>query len=122
VLDSFGNLFVPKKIFAALVAAGGRVVWYQPVAWSSIERYNNRTHRELLTVDGKIGFCGGAGIADWWTGDHGKAPWCDSMYKVTGDLALSLQTTFSENWLEASGDDLAGREGLPAPPARERRR
>ncbi len=113
VLDSFGNLFVPKKIFAALVAAGGRVVWYQPVAWSSIKRYNNRTHRELLIVDGKIGFCGGAGISDWWTGDHGKPPWRDSMYKVTGDLALSLQTTFSENWLEASGEILLVAKDFP---------
>jgi cardiolipin synthase len=116
VLDSFGNLFVPKKIFAALVAAGGRVVWYQPVAWSSIKRYNNRTHRELLIVDGKIGFCGGAGIADWWTGDHGKPPWRDSMYKVTGDLALSLQTTFSENWLEASGEILLVAADFPKLP------
>ena len=116
VLDSFGNLFVPKKIFADLVAAGGRVVWYQPVAWSSIKRYNNRTHRELLIVDGKVGFCGGAGIADWWTGDHGKPPWRDSMYKVTGDLALSLQTTFSENWLEASGEILLAPQDFPQLP------
>jgi cardiolipin synthase len=116
VLDSFGNLFVPKKIFADLIAAGGRVVWYQPVAWSSIKRYNNRTHRELLIIDGKVGFCGGAGIADWWTGDHGKPAWRDSMYKVTGDLALSLQTTFSENWLEASGEILLVEADFPRLP------
>ncbi len=120
VLDSFGNLFVRKKIFADLVAAGGRVVWYQPVAWSSIKRYNNRTHRELLIVDGKVGFCGGAGIADWWTGDRGKAPWRGQ--HVQGGPAIwrsrCRRRSRRTGW-RASGEILLVEADFPRLPPRE---
>ena len=35
----------------------------------SIDRVGNRTHRRILTVDGRSGFCGGVGIDDRWQGD-----------------------------------------------------
>ena len=114
VLDAFGNLFVPRSAFRELVAAGGQVAWYQPFGFPALKRYNNRTHREILVIDGTTAFCGGAGIADWWTGDKGKPPWRDSMYKVSGDLALSLQSTFAENWLESSGEILLIEAEFPA--------
>ncbi len=109
VLDAVGSLSTPKKYFNALRLAGGHVNWYHPVRWYNWPRANNRTHRELIVIDGKIGFVGGAGVSDqWWHGQKKDAPWRDTMFQVTGDAVRSLQGTFVENWLESSGQILAG--------------
>jgi cardiolipin synthase len=66
----------------------------------------------LVVIDGRVGFVGGAGVADWWykaTGKNGEKPqWRDTMFRVTGDVLLGLQTCFAENWLESSGEVLCG--------------
>jgi cardiolipin synthase len=65
----------------------------------------------LLIVDGKVGFIGGAGFADHWLKGSKKNPrWRDTMFRVEGDIVTSLQATFVENWLEASGDILIGED------------
>ena len=111
IVDRYGSLFTPKRDFAALRAAGGEMVWYQPIAWYTLKRLNNRTHRDLLIVDGDVGFVGGVGIADYWIGPPGRGrPWRDTMLRVTGDLVKGLQTSFAENWLEAAGEILPEEE------------
>ncbi len=115
VIDSIGSFTTRSDYFDALCAAGGRVEWYQPIRWWNFKRFNNRTHREVIVVDGKVGFIGGSGIADeWHTGVKGEPPWRDTMVKVEGDLVVGLQTTFAENWLEASGEILVGDDYFPA--------
>jgi cardiolipin synthase len=75
---------------------------------------NNRTHREIIVVDGTIGFTGGAGMADWWGDEDGPGrPWRDTMVRVEGELVGGLQTTFVENWLEASGELLSDVDLFP---------
>jgi len=111
VVDRIGSLATRDNYFAGLRAAGGRVYWYQPIAWYTLKRFNNRTHRDLLIVDGTTGFVGGVGIADFWVGPPGDGrPWRDTMVRVTGDLVKGLQTSFAENWLEASGEILPSEE------------
>jgi len=108
-IDAIGSASMPKKFFSNLKQAGGHVAWYHPLRWYNWPRANNRTHRELIVIDGKIGFLGGAGISDqWWHGEKKDAPWRDTMFKVTGDAVRSLQSTFVENWLESSGQILIG--------------
>jgi cardiolipin synthase len=117
VLDAIGSFGTRDATFAALRAAGGRVEWYQPLHWGTIKRLNNRTHRELMIVDGETGFIGGAGIGDvWWTGEKGQPAWRDTVCRVTGDLVIGLQTTFTENWLEAAEEILTGDAYFPACP------
>ena len=114
VVDAIGSFLTPDRYFDGLRAAGGRVAWYQPIRWYTLKRFNNRTHRELLVVDGRAGFIGGAGIADYWLpGPVRGRPWRDTVVEVTGDLVAGLQTSFLENWLEASGDILAGADEFP---------
>ncbi|HZU29905.1 MAG TPA: phospholipase D-like domain-containing protein, partial [Candidatus Angelobacter sp.] len=109
VIDAVGSLMTPKKFFDKLKAAGGHVQWYHPVRVYNWPRANNRTHRELIVIDGQVGFLGGAGVADhWWHGDKHDAPWRDTMFKVTGDAVRFMQSTFVENWLESSGQILTG--------------
>jgi cardiolipin synthase len=118
IVDRYGSLLTPRRAFAALRRAGGEMHWYQPIAWYTLKRLNNRTHRDLLIVDGEVGFVGGMGVADYWVGPPGRGrPWRDSMLRVTGELVKGLQTSFAENWLEASGEILGAEEFALAPPA-----
>jgi cardiolipin synthase len=109
VLDGVGSAGIRKSFFSDLKKAGGNVVWYNGLKWNKLPHYNNRTHRELLVVDGRIAFIGGAGVADHWFKGKEKHPrWRDTMVKVEGDAVPHLQATFAENWLEACGEVLVG--------------
>jgi cardiolipin synthase A/B len=111
IIDRYGSLLTPKRYFDALLAAGGEVCWYQPIAWYTLKRLNNRTHRDLLVVDGAVAFVGGLGVADYWVGPPRRGrPWRDTMIQVSGPLAMGLQTSFAENWLEAAGEILPEEE------------
>lgn len=124
VVDAVGSFLTPNSFFQPLRDAGGRVVWYQPLRWGTFKRWNNRTHRKMLVIDGRIGFCGGADIGDEWLypSDSGP-PWRDTVFCLRGGVASGLQSTFAENWLESSGEILADaddfpltRQSEPAPP------
>jgi len=115
LLDGVGSgVATTKSYFKKLTDAGGKVFFYHPLRWYNLSRYNNRTHREILVVDGKTGFVGGAGIADHWWKDQDKDPrWRDDMFRITGDAVVSLQGTFIENWLQGSEEVLNGVEYFP---------
>lgn len=119
VLDAVGSFNTWRHTFRELIAAGGEVHWYMPFRWYNITRYNNRTHRELLVVDGTVGFLGGAGIADHWhKSRRHRARWRDTMVRVEGRAVASIQAIFTENWVEASGELLTGARYYPACEAR----
>ncbi len=109
VIDALGSFSTPRSIFRNLEAAGGQMRWYHPLRWNTWQRANNRTHRKLLLVDGHTAFVGGAGIADHWLHATSKGPrWRDTVFRVEGEAVAGLIGTFSENWLEASGEILSG--------------
>jgi cardiolipin synthase A/B len=110
VLDTLGSFASWTSYFKELLEAGGRVAWYNPLRWYTLPRLNNRTHRELIIIDGKVGFIGGSGFADHWLfKKKGNPRWRDTMFRVKGDAVAGLQATFAENWLEASGEILSGK-------------
>lgn len=114
VIDAIGSMPTPDSYFAGLRRAGGEVAWYQPVRWHTLKRFNNRTHRELLVIDGATGFIGGAGVAAWWVnGGRAGAPWRDTVVCVHGPLASALQSSFAENWLESTGELLTSQQDFP---------
>ena len=119
VIDAIGSFPMRHRRLRSLRAAGGVVTRYYPIRWYTLKRINNRTHREIIVVDGRIGFTGGADFADLWAGDadpgeEGRGrPWRDTMLRIEGELVGGLQTTFVENWLEATGELLAGEEEFP---------
>ncbi len=114
LLDGLGSAGTTGKYFAELTKARGCIGWYNDLRWYHIPSYNNRSHRELLVIDGKFGFIGGAGVADhWYTGHNNNPRWRDTMVRVEGDAASNLQSTFAENWLEARGELLNGPDYFP---------
>jgi cardiolipin synthase len=114
VIDSIGSTAFPKSRFERLQKLGGRVAWYHPVRWYNWPRINNRTHREIVVVDGDVAFAGGAGFADQWAYSQPKeARWRDTMLRFEGEAATGLDSTFSENWLESSGEMLMAPDYFP---------
>ena len=110
IVDAIGSFTTHASYFDGLRAAGGQMRWYHPLRWDTWQRMNNRTHRKVLVVDGETGFIGGAGVADHWLKSTAKEPaWRDTMFCVEGEAVAGLITTFCENWLECSGEILAGR-------------
>jgi cardiolipin synthase len=115
VVDALGSFGSFRWIRRRLGAAGCRVEPYQRFTWYRLGRLNNRTHRELLVVDGRIGFAGGAGVADWWAGSyHDKPIWRDMMVGFEGPVVSDIQGIVAENWLECCGEILTGPETFKA--------
>jgi len=117
VVDALGSFSTSKHYFRPLLEAGGHMEWYHALRWNNWTRVNNRTHRELLIVDGSTGFIGGAGIRDQWLHAKGNQPrWRDTVCRVRGEAVAGLQSVFLENWLNSSGEILAGSKYFPPLP------
>jgi cardiolipin synthase len=115
VMDAIGSFGAFRKAAGPLREAGCRVEPYQKISWYRLGRLNNRTHRELLVVDGEQAFIGGAGVADWWAESmHGKPMWRDMMARVEGPVVSQIQGVTAENWLECCGEILTGSETYKA--------
>lgn len=97
---------------------GVEVRRYNTPRWNNLHRLNNRTHRKLLMVDGRIGFTGGVGISDAWRG-NGDSPahWRDTHFRVEGPVVGQMQSAFIDNWMQATGEVLHGEAYLPELPA-----
>jgi cardiolipin synthase A/B len=114
VVDAIGSFRFGLWAMREMREAGCRVELYQRFMWFRLSRLNNRTHRELLIVDGKVAFIGGAGVGDQWAkGKRGKRAWRDTMARVTGPVVSSVQGVFAENWTECCGEILTGPEYFP---------
>ena len=111
VIDAIGSFTTTSGYLRKLTDAGGRVFFYHGFKWHQLPRLNSRTHREIIVIDCETGFVGGPGFADQWYKNQGKKPrWRDTMFRVQGDAVVALQSTFIENFLEASGELLCADE------------
>ena len=109
LLDAVGSSSIGADILETLATGGCQVAWYNPIKWYSIGRFNNRTHRKSLIIDGRVGFTGGAGIADQWSGHaQDKEHWRDTQIRIQGPAVTPLQTGFAQNWLERTRELVSG--------------
>lgn len=99
---------------AAMRSGGCAVEFFHPLRPWMLDTFNHRTHRRLLVVDGKVGFTGGAGIADVWLG-RAERPgrWRDTHVEVEGPVVAQLQSAFQENWASVRGEALQGDAFFP---------
>ncbi len=113
-LDAVGSGKIDDASLKHMKDAGVRVERYRPLRWYNISRFNNRTHRKLLVVDGKLGFTGGVGIADTWEG-HAQDPdhWRDMHFRIEGPVVAQLQAAFNDNWVKMTGEVLNGADYFP---------
>lgn len=109
LLDAIGSSSIGPDILDVLEAGGCQVAWYNPIRWYTLGRFNNRTHRKSLIVDGRLAFTGGAGIADHWRGNaRGPDEWRDMQIRLEGPAVVPLQTGFAHNWQQTTGELLSG--------------
>ena len=117
LLDWVGSAKVDADFIREMETAGVEIRKFHKPSWYDIARMNNRTHRKLLVVDGRIGFTGGVGIAPEWTGNaQDPAHWRDSHYQVEGPVVAQMQAVFMDNWIKVSGDVLHGERYFPPLP------
>ena len=115
LLDWVGSLKMEQALVDEMKQAGIEVVRFHKPHWSNLNKLNNRTHRRLLVVDGRIGFTGGVGIADQWRGQaRNPEEWRDSHFRVEGPVVAQMQAVFLDNWMRATGRVLHGDAYFPA--------
>jgi cardiolipin synthase A/B len=115
LLDWVGSGKMDATTIASMEQAGIEVRKYHPLRWYNLGRLNNRTHRKLLVVDGRIGFTGGVGIADQWLGNaEGPEHWRDSHFQLEGPAVAQMQAAFMDNWIETRSVVLHGDDYFPA--------
>ena len=115
LLDWVGSNKMDPAQLDEMERAGVEVRRFHQLHWYNLGRMNNRTHRKLLVVDGRVGFTGGVGIADEWAGnaqdpDH----WRDTHFRVEGPVVAQMQAVFIDNWIKATGEVLHGADYFPA--------
>jgi cardiolipin synthase A/B len=114
LLDVVGAAKMDRGLVDHLERAGATVAWFRPPRWYTLHKLNNRTHRKILVIDGTVGFTGGVGIAEEWTGDcEDPDHWRDTHVRVEGPVVRDLLSGFVDNWAEATGCILSGRKHLP---------
>ncbi len=107
LLDGYGSAKLDRKHQDRLRQAGVHVATYRPPRWHTLHKLNNRMHRRILLVDGTVGFAGGVGIADVWTGDaEDPEHWRETHLRIEGPALRELYGAFLETWAEATGEVL----------------
>ena len=115
LIDWVGSSKIDATFLREMQDAGVELLRYNKPRWYSVGKVNNRTHRKLLVVDGRVGFTGGVGIADKWLGDA-QTPdhWRDTHFRIEGPAVAQVQAAFVDNWTKASGAVLHGSAYFPA--------
>ncbi len=114
LLDWVGSLKMEQALVDEMKQAGVQVERFHEPHWSQWNKLNNRTHRKLLVVDGRIGYTGGVGIADHWRGQaRDPQEWRDSHFRVEGPVVAQMQSVFLDNWMKVTGEVLHGDTYFP---------
>ena len=114
LLDWLGSVKMDDDLLDHMRESGVQIERYHKPHWSHLARFNNRTHRKLLIIDGFTGFTGGVGIADQWRGDaRNSNEWRDSHFKVTGPVVSQMQAVFMDNWIKSKGQVLHSEDYFP---------
>jgi cardiolipin synthase len=115
LLDGSGGKKFGKQGLADLAAAGADVRKYHPLVLGNLGLLNNRDHRKIFVIDGRIGYVGGHCLTDNWLGEaHDKDHFRDITARVKGRAVAQLQSAFAENWIEVTGEVAGGTHSFPA--------
>lgn len=108
LLDSLGGRKIPAGLVDQMRSAGCEVRWFRPLFEGAVPKLveaNRRTHRKILVCDGAVGFCGGVGIAQEWTGNaRNETEWRDTHLKIRGPAVAGLLIAFLDNWADQYDD------------------
>lgn len=118
LLDAVGGRPIDDELVEQMRAAGVELQWFRPLKRWKVWEIDNRTHRKILIVDGRVGFTGGVGIAAEWEGDARNAnEWRDNHFRIRGPAVQGLQGAFYGNWTEAGQRLVEPMNCVPEPEA-----
>jgi len=128
--DSVGTIGVPAEFFARMRKAGIHLIEFNPVNPAKVSgegwKINNRDHRKVLIVDGKVAFTGGINISATYAKsslfrsaskptDKSQVGWRDTHIKVEGPAVQTFQWLFVRQWASQDKDDLPEADYFPKP-------
>lgn len=114
LLDAFGAAGMPRSWRQSLRDCGVKVALLRDLEWFTIHSATERSHVRAVIVDGRVGYTGGFGVADYWQGD-GRHPdqWRETNVRFTGSAVTALQSAFATAWAEATGEWVVGGRFFP---------
>jgi cardiolipin synthase len=114
MLDANGSRGIGDAVEQQLKQAGCHLSYFHRTRIRHIGVFNNRTHRKICIVDGRVAFAGGHCIVDSWLGDaQDKEHFADVSVRVHGPVVSHLQSVFSENWVGHTGELFVGAGVFP---------
>lgn len=115
LLDAFGSQPLKPEWIAGLKRAGVEFAWLRPLRWYSLHKATQRSHVRAIVVDGRVGYTGGFGLADYWLGDgHHDGQWRETNARFQGPSVAALQAAFASAWAEGTGELITGDMFFPA--------
>jgi cardiolipin synthase len=109
LLDAFGSQGLSGDWADNLKKSGVEVAWLRPLRWYTLHKAAQRSHVRVVVVDGRVGYTGGFGLADYWLGDgRAEDQWRESNARFEGPTVAQLQETFASGWAEATGELITG--------------
>jgi cardiolipin synthase len=109
LMDAFGSQPLSKEWVQGLKSAGVEFAWLRPLKWYTLQKAAQRSHVRVVVVDGRVGYTGGFGLADYWLGDgHHDEQWRESNVRFMGPTVAALQAAFASGWAETKGELLTG--------------
>lgn len=114
LLDGNGGRKFGRDDIVRMHRAGCAVHRFHPLVPSNLGRFNQRTHRKMVIIDGRIGYIGGHCFVDHWLGDaEDRKHFRDVSARCEGPVVAQLQSAFSENWVEETGEVFSGESYFP---------
>ncbi|HEY2374847.1 MAG TPA: phospholipase D-like domain-containing protein [Gemmatimonadaceae bacterium] len=109
LLDAFGSQNLKRAWARSLREAGVEVSLLRKLRWYSVHNATDRSHVRVIVIDGRIGYTGGFGLADYWQGDglH-ENQWRESNVRFEGPAVMQLQAAFASAWAESTGELITG--------------
>jgi cardiolipin synthase len=122
LLDAFGSQSMKEEWADRMRAAGVEVRLLRRLRWYGLHNAVDRSHVRVVVVDGRVGYTGGFGLADYWLGNgREQDQWRESNVRLEGPAVMELQAAFAAAWVEATGELLVDQRFFPPPAFSEQR-
>ncbi|MXQ54661.1 cardiolipin synthase [Shimazuella alba] len=101
--DEIGSKRIPPDFFEELSSVGGEVEIFFPSLFRLVNfRINNRNHRKLCVIDGKVAYLGGFNVGNEYLGLNKEfGYWRDTHLRIRGDAVNDIQSRFILDWHQA---------------------
>jgi cardiolipin synthase A/B len=114
LVDAAGGKEMGEAAVRRLEEAGSKFDTYHPTRLRNIGVLNERDHRKIIVLDGRTALVGGHCIVDSWLGDAQDGKHVrDISVRLRGPIVHAIQSAFSENWVEETGELFVGEDFFP---------